>query len=225
MTGNNRIPVLTIDGPSGAGKGTIARQVVLSTGWHFLDSGALYRLAGLYCKRREVDPGDAAAAAELAAELPVEFYLGPDGERILLDGHDVSADIRTEKCGALASQVAALQPVRDALLQRQRDFRQPPGLVADGRDMGTVVFPDAEIKIFLTASPYERAQRRYNQLKEQGADVSLACLAEEIAERDRRDASRSAAPLVAAADAQVIDTTGIGVDAVVERVLALIARR
>ncbi|BAU57254.1 (d)CMP kinase [Halorhodospira halochloris] len=225
MSGAIHIPVLTIDGPSGAGKGTIAREVVLAKGWHFLDSGALYRLTGLHCQRCGVDTQDADLAAELAANLPVEFVVGAEGERVLLAGDDVTAEIRTETTGALASQVAALQPVREALLQRQRDFRQPPGLVADGRDMGTVVFPDADFKVFLTASAEERAERRYKQLKEQGADVSLAVLTEEIAERDRRDASRSVSPLVPAADAQVIDTTGIGVGAVFERVMAVLAER
>lgn len=220
------VPVLALDGPSGAGKGTIARQIVLATGWHFLDSGALYRLTGLYCWHSAVDLDNAAQVASLAAELPVEFMVdGGEGERILLEGQDVTGAIRTETVGALASQVAALQPVRDALLQRQRDFRRAPGLVADGRDMGTVVFPDAETKVFLTASAEERAQRRYKQLKEQGADVSLASLKEEIAERDRRDAARAAAPLKPAAGAHVVDTTGTGITAVVEQVMAMLAER
>lgn len=223
MHSHYSIPVLTIDGPSGAGKGTIAREVVLATGWHFLDSGALYRLTGLYCKLRGVDTLDPESAADLAANLPAEFVVGEDGERVFLDGADVTVELRTETTGALASQVAAQQPVRDALLQLQRDFRKPPGLVADGRDMGTVVFPAADFKVFLTASAHERAERRYKQLKERGADVSLASLTEEIAGRDRRDATRAASPLVPAADAQVIDTTGIGIEAVKERVLVMLA--
>ncbi|MBK5936774.1 MAG: (d)CMP kinase [Halorhodospira halophila] len=225
MTQTNPPPVLAIDGPSGAGKGTVAKAVVLALGWHFLDSGALYRLTGLYCQRQGVAADDAPRAAELAAVLPAEFRVADGAERILLDGDDVSAELRTETTGALASQVAALQAVRDALLQRQRDFRRPPGLVADGRDMGTVVFPDAPVKVFLTASAEERARRRYNQLKEQGADVSLASLSEEIAERDRRDASRTTAPLKPAPDAEYLDTTGLAIETVIERVLAQVRGR
>ncbi len=225
MTQTALPPVLAIDGPSGAGKGTIAKAVVRALGWHFLDSGALYRLTGLYCQRQGVAADDAPRAAELAAVLPAEFQVVDGGERILLDGDDVSAELRTEATGALASQVAALQAVRDALLQRQRDFRRPPGLVADGRDMGTVVFPDAPVKVFLTASAEERARRRYNQLKGQGADVSLATLSEEIAERDRRDASRTTAPLKPAPDAEYLDTTGLDIETVIERVLAQVRGR
>ncbi len=225
-SGVAQAPVLALDGPSGAGKGTVAREVVRATGWHFLDSGALYRLTGLYCQRRGVDPdADAAAAAGLAARLPAAFRLEGGAERVLLDGEEVTAKLRTEATGALASRVAALQPVREALLQRQRDFRRPPGLVADGRDMGTVVFPDAELKIFLTASAEERARRRYNQLKEQGVNVSLGALTEEIAERDRRDASRATAPLQPALDAQILDTTGLAVAQVVEQVLERLQAR
>ncbi|ABM61350.1 (d)CMP kinase [Halorhodospira halophila] len=225
MTETDLPPVLAIDGPSGAGKGTVAKAVVRALGWHFLDSGALYRLTGLYCQRQGVAPDDARRAAELAAVLPAEFQVAGEAERILLDGDDVSTELRTETTGALASQVAALQAVRDALLQRQRDFRRCPGLVADGRDMGTVVFPDAPVKVFLTASAEERARRRYNQLKEQGADVSLASLSEEIAERDRRDASRTTAPLKPAPDAEYLDTTGLDIETVIERVLAQVRGR
>ena len=226
ISGAAQAPVLALDGPSGAGKGTVAREVVRATGWHFLDSGALYRLTGLYCQRRGVEPAaDAAGAAGLAAQLPAAFRLDAGAERVLLDGEDVTAQLRTETTGALASQVAALQPVREALLQRQRDFRRPPGLVADGRDMGTVVFPGAELKIFLTASAEERARRRHNQLKEQGIDVSLDALTEEIAERDQRDASRATAPLQPASDAQILDTTGLEVPQVVEQVLERLRAR
>ncbi|MFP4649074.1 MAG: (d)CMP kinase [Halorhodospira sp.] len=218
-------PVLAIDGPSGAGKGTVAKEVVRILGWHFLDSGALYRLTGLYCERQGVRTDDAAQAAALAARLPVTFCIEDGTERVLLDDDEVSAKLRTEATGALASQVAALQPVRDALLHRQREFRQFPGLVADGRDMGTVVFPHATVKIFLTASAEERARRRYNQLKEQGADVNLATLSEEVAERDRRDASRATAPLKPASDAVLLDTTGVHVTDVIEQVLAQVRER
>ncbi|MBK1734515.1 cytidylate kinase [Halorhodospira abdelmalekii] len=216
-------PVVTLDGPSGAGKGTVAREVVRLTGWHFLDSGALYRLTGLYCRRCGVDLDDAEAVAALAAVLPAAFGTSAGREQVWLAEEDVSGELRSETTGALASRVAALAPVRQALLQRQRDFRASPGLVADGRDMGTVVFPEAPVKIFLTASAEERAQRRYKQLKEQGADVSLATLTREIAERDRRDASRASAPLVPAADAEVLDTTELTVAAVVEHIMARLA--
>lgn len=212
-------PVLAIDGPSGAGKGTVAKAVVEALGWHFLDSGALYRLTGLYCQRCGVDPDDVGRAAGLASELPASFRVVDGNEQVWLGNEEVSGELRTEATGALASRVAVLQPVRDALLQRQRDFRRPPGLVADGRDMGTVVFPDAPVKIFLTATAEERARRRYKQLKDQGANVSLASLSEEIAERDRRDASRATAPLKPAPDAETLDTTGIAVTEVVEQVL------
>ncbi len=218
-------PVLTLDGPSGAGKGTVAKAVVCELGWHFLDSGALYRLTGMYCQRCGVASDDPQGAAQLAAVLPAEFRVGKAQDQILLNDQDVGAELRSEATGALASQVAALQPVRDALLQRQRRFRQPPGLVADGRDMGTVVFPDAPVKIFLTASAEERARRRYKQLKDQGGNVSLQALTEEIAERDRRDASRAAAPLEPAPDAEYLDTTGMEVAAVVEQVLARLRER
>ncbi|MDX1655852.1 MAG: (d)CMP kinase, partial [Candidatus Competibacteraceae bacterium] len=190
------IPVVTIDGPSGVGKGTLALQLAERLGWWLLDSGSLYRLTALAARRQEVDLADVAALVRVAAALEVEFRSGQDGMTILLAGEDVSQAIRTEQCGNAASRVAALPRVRQALLQRQRDFRRPPGLVADGRDMGTVVFPDAAVKIFLTASAEERARRRHNQLREKGIDVSLAALAGEIAERDRRDTDRQVSPLI-----------------------------
>lgn len=217
-------PVIAIDGPSGSGKGTIARLVAERLGFHILDSGALYRLLGLAARRHGVPLDDEPRLATLAAELDVAFR-GTGGEtKILLENHDVTDEIRTEVAGDAASRVAALPAVREALLQRQRDFRRPPGLVADGRDMGSVVFPRAPVKIFLTASPEERARRRYKQLKEKGLGVSLSALSKEIAERDRRDASRAVAPLKPAEGAELVDTTGLGIDEVVERVLAVIHR-
>ncbi len=217
----SQVPVITIDGPSGSGKGTVARALGQRLGWEFLDSGALYRVLGYYAEQRGVALDDETGLTRLARELPVRFDTRDDGDRVLLGGNDVSALIRSEEAGNSASKVAAIPAVRDALLERQRAFRRPPGLVADGRDMGTVVFPDAALKIFLTASVEERARRRHKQLKEQGLSVTLSALLEEIAERDRRDSSRAVAPLKPAADAFIIDTTDIGVDAVVERVLQL----
>jgi 3-phosphoshikimate 1-carboxyvinyltransferase len=217
-------PVVAIDGPSGSGKGTIARRVAQALGWHFLDSGALYRLVALAARRRGIDLDDAAALAGVAAGLDVRFDITASGEeRILLDGDVVTSAIRTEEAGSGASRVAALQAVRDALLGRQRAFRRPPGLVADGRDMGTQVFPDATLKVFLTASPAERAKRRHKQLKDKGIDVSLAALSRDIEERDRRDSERSVAPLVAAEDARVLDSTGLSIDAVTKTVLDWVA--
>jgi CMP/dCMP kinase len=216
------VPVIAIDGPSGSGKGTISRAVANALQWHLLDSGALYRLVALAARRGAIALDDPPALARLASGLDIRFGSGPTGEeRVWLEGAEVTGDIRTEAAGGDASKVAAIPAVRAALLARQRAFAVPPGLVADGRDMGTVVFPGAEVKIFLTASPAERALRRYNQLKEKGVAATLAALSLEIAERDRRDISRSASPLVASADAVVLDTTGVPVDAVVSRVLEI----
>jgi cytidylate kinase len=215
-------PVVTIDGPSGSGKGTISRAIAQRVGWHLLDSGALYRLVALAGIAAGVPAEDAQRHAELAARMRVNFTVAPDGnERIELDGRDVSNAVRSEDAGRGASRVAAWPAVRGALLERQRAFARPPGLVADGRDMGTVVFPGAELKIFLTASPQERALRRHKQLKNKGSDVSLPALSREIAERDLRDQTREVAPLRPAPDACVIDSTGLTVEAVVGRVLAL----
>ena len=216
----NDVPVITIDGPSGSGKGTISRAVARSLGWALLDSGALYRLVALAARRAAVSLNDATALGRLAERFNIRFGSTQSGEEaVWLDGEDVSQAIRTEGAGNDASKVAALAPVRAALLERQRRFAVPPGLVADGRDMGTVVFPHAKVKIFLTASPAERALRRYKQLKEKGVTANLAALSLEIAERDERDSTRSASPLVASADATMLDTTGMSVDDVIERVL------
>jgi CMP/dCMP kinase len=217
------VPVLCIDGPSGSGKGTVSRRVADRLGWHLLDSGALYRLVALAGELERIDPADQAAHAQLAAKLVVQFGQDQAGqERILLGAsqQDVTSAIRTEQAGQGASRVAAWPAVRSALLQRQRDFAQAPGLVADGRDMGTVVFPSAQLKIFLTASPEERARRRYNQLKDKGSGASLAALSLEIAERDRRDSTRTVAPLVPSPEAIVVDSTSLGIDEVVDRIMA-----
>jgi CMP/dCMP kinase len=216
------VPVLTIDGPSGSGKGTVSRAAAKALGWRLLDSGALYRLVALAGRRAAVGLDDAPRLSKFAQALDIRFGSGPAGEEIVwLEGRDVTRDIRTEEAGNDASRVAALPAVRTALLERQRRFALPPGLVADGRDMGTVVFPGARVKIFLTASPQERALRRHKQLKEKGVTANLAALSLEIAERDRRDMTRSASPLVASADAVLLDTTGMSVDAVVDRVLEI----
>jgi len=219
--------VLTIDGPSGAGKGTVARRVAEALGFHLLDSGALYRLLALAALRRGVDLADAPALAALAQALDVDFRLAPGGEGVepWLAGENVQAALRTEECGRAASLVAALPAVRAALLERQRAFAAPPGLVGDGRDLGTVVFPAADLKVFLTASPAERARRRHNQLKQQGVDVNLADLERAIEERDRLDRERPVAPLLPAVDAVAVDTTGVPVAAVVVRILDLARSR
>jgi len=219
-------PIVTIDGPSGSGKGTISRAVARHVGWHLLDSGALYRLVALAGLAAGAAEGDMHTHAGLAERMRVEFGVDANGgERIRLDGRDVTAEIRSEEVGRGASRVAAWPPVRQALLDRQRAFVQPPGLIADGRDMGTVVFPAAQLKIFLTASPEERALRRHKQLKNKGSDVSLPALSREIAQRDLADQSRKVAPLRAAPDACVIDSTGVPVETVVGRVLELGAAR
>jgi cytidylate kinase len=216
------VPVIAIDGPSGSGKGTVCRIIAERLGWHLLDSGALYRLTALAGAARGLDPADEPGHAAVAARLDVRFEVDSTGsERVLLDGRDVTRELRAEVTGNMASVVAVMPSVRAALLARQRAFAEPPGLVADGRDMGTVVFPSAGLKVFLTASAEERARRRYNQLKEKGLAANLAGLSQEILERDRRDSARSVAPLRPAADAVVIDSTGIPVDEVVKRILVL----
>lgn len=208
--------VITIDGPSGSGKGTISQMLAERLDWPFLDSGALYRVLGVAALRRGVDSGEPQKLKKLSEELDVTFRK----EKIFLYGEDVTDTLRTESAGNMASKLAALPEVREALLARQRAFAREPGLVADGRDMGTVVFPDAEAKIFLTASAEERAKRRYNQLKQKGLDVSLSRLAEEIRERDERDRNRSVAPLKAAAAALEVESTGLSIEEVFEQVWA-----
>lgn len=214
-------PVVAIDGPSGSGKGTVSRLLARRTGWHLLDSGALYRLVGLGGVLAGLGREDAAAHARLAARMDVRFSADETGrEHIELDGREVTAAVRSEASGAAASRVAVWPEVRSALLERQRAFARSPGLIADGRDMGTVVFIGARLKIFLTASPEERALRRYNQLKEKDSGVSLAALSLEIAERDRRDSTRSVAPLAPAADAIVLDSTAMTALEVVDEIMA-----
>ncbi len=213
-------PVVCVDGPSGSGKGTVAQRVAAALGFHLLDSGALYRLTALAASTADVDLDDADALARTAARMQPRFEPGADGTtRIVLDGDDVTEAIRAEAVGMNASKVAAEPGVREALLQRQRDFRQPPGLVADGRDMGTVVFPDAELKVFLTASAGERAERRHKQLSEKGIDASLADLLQDIEARDAQDAERGASPMAAADDAVVIDSTERSAESVTGEVL------
>lgn len=221
------VPVLTIDGPSGSGKGTISRTVALHLGWHYLDSGALYRATGLAASWEAIDLSDEAAVADCARRVKIRFQPTAEGgePRVIVNGVDATDDLRTETAGGAASAIAAFPSVRAALVDLQKGFRQAPGLVADGRDMGTVIFPDASPKVFLTASADERARRRYNQLKDKGVSVTLAGLLGEILARDERDANRAVAPLVPAADAVVIDTTGLGIEAVVRRVLDLLPAR
>ncbi len=209
------IPIITIDGPSASGKGTIAEKVAARLGFHVLDSGALYRLTALHALRQGVDLSDEAALAALAAELPAEFRAG----EVWLGGEQVTQAIRAEAVGEGASRVAALPAVREALLARQRAYAQAPGLVADGRDMGTVVFPAAQTKVFLTASPEARAARRHKQLIEKGNPANLADLVRDMRARDARDAQRAVAPLKPAPDALVLDSTAMNIDQVVEAVL------
>jgi cytidylate kinase len=220
------VPVIAIDGPSGSGKGTVARRVAGRLGWHLLDSGALYRLVALAGAKRGVADRDEPVLAALAATLDARFEVDASGaERVLLDGVEVTRELRAEATGGMASRVAAMPAVRAALMGRQRAYATTPGLVADGRDMGTVVFPAAGAKVFLTATAAERARRRHNQLKEKGLAANLAALSQEILERDRRDESRSVAPLRPAADAFIIDSTGLTIDQVVERVIGLARER
>jgi cytidylate kinase len=222
---DQRVPVVAIDGPGGAGKGTISRLVAGRLGWHLLDSGALYRLVALDAIHRGVSLEAETALAGLATRLDVEFQPSGDQVRVRLNGADVTDAIRSESAGEGASRVAALPGVRSALIQRQRDFRRSPGLVADGRDMGAVVFPDADLKVFLTASIEERARRRHKQLKDKGISVSLSGLSRDMVERDRRDSERSVAPLKPSDDARILDTTGMAIPAVVTVVLQWASER
>ena len=223
-TSNKPIPVLTIDGPSGSGKGTISRMVAEALGWHMLDSGALYRAIGFAAGMEGLDLSDAEAVTRCAQTTKIRFRAPPNGgeTRVIVNGMDATDELRTETCGAAASAVAAIPAVRTALFDKQRGFRKAPGLVADGRDMGTVIFPDASYKVFLTASDEERAKRRYKQLKQKGLDVTLSTLLREIQARDLRDASRAVAPLRPATDAVVIDSTGMPIEKVVAAVLKLV---
>lgn len=218
------VPVLAIDGPSGSGKGTISRAVADALGWHLLDSGAIYRAVGYAAGMAGIDLSDAAAVTRCTETAKIVFRDPKDGgdTRVIVNGHDATDEIRTETCGAAASAIAAIPAVRAALLDKQRSFRKAPGLVADGRDMGTVVFADAPYKVFLTASADERARRRYKQLKAKGLAVTLSTLLREIEARDERDATRKVAPLRPAAEALIVDTTGMPVDEVVARVLAVV---
>lgn len=219
-------PVLTVDGPSGVGKGTVSRGLAARWGWHRLDSGALYRILALSALRRGIDLADVERVAALAADLEIEF-LGEteDDEAILVNGENLTREIRAETTGALASKIATAPVVRAALLQRQRDFRQPPGLIADGRDMGTVVFPEAPVKLFLTASAEVRAARRKAQLSRAGVKVIVSDLLEEIRARDERDRTRSTAPLVPADDAVVIDTGSLSRGQVFEAIDRVLVER
>lgn len=209
------VPVITIDGPTASGKGTIAHRVAQALGWLVLDSGALYRLTALAVQQQGVDPNDQEAVARTASQLDVAFQ----GDQVLLSGHDVAGLIRQESVGNLASRVAAYAPLRQALLERQRAFRKAPGLVADGRDMGTVVFPDAPLKIFLVADVNARAERRCKQLKEKGFSANLSGLLEDMRARDERDRNRANAPLVAAHDAKTVDSSDLSIDETVKLVL------
>lgn len=214
------VPIVTIDGPGGAGKGTIAQAIAARLDWHFLDSGAIYRLLALDSLEAGIAVDDLPALAARSQALQIEFpTVGPQAGEVLLNGVVVTKAIRDEACGARASELAAIPTVRDALLARQRAFRQWPGLVADGRDMGTVVFPDAAVKIFLTASAEERARRRHKQLMEQGVSANLADLLQELRARDQRDINRAVAPLAPAKDAVSVDTTSMDVEAVIRTVM------
>jgi cytidylate kinase len=215
------IPVLAIDGPSGAGKGTVSRAVAKKLGWHYLDSGSIYRSLAIAVLKQKVELTDVPEIVKVAQSMALEFECN-DELAVKLNGEDITSQLGLESTGNAASIVAVLPEVRSTLLQKQKDFKKMPGLVADGRDMGTVVFPDAEIKVFLTASAAERAQRRYKQLIEKGIDANLTLLTNEIEERDRRDTERKTAPLSMASDALYIDSSNMTIDEVIEEVLNLI---
>lgn len=223
----SEVPVITIDGPVGVGKGTLTLRLARFLGWHTLDSGALYRVLALAAQKHQVALDNETRLCQLAESLYVHFEALPDlsSTQVWLENQDVSRELRTETCGAWASQLAALTSVRQALLARQQAFRRSPGLVADGRDMGTVVFPDAPLKIFLTASVEARAQRRYKQLKAQEISVNIDTLMREIEMRDQRDMTRTIAPLIPATDAKIVDTTALTIDEVLAQVLHLVAQK
>jgi CMP/dCMP kinase len=218
------IPVLTIDGPSGAGKGTVSRLVAKKLGWNYLDSGSIYRSLAIALLQKDIGPTDIGKIMEVAKTMELAFECN-DELLVKLNGVDVTAQLGTESTGAMASKVAAIPEVRQVLLQKQKDFQQPPGLVADGRDMGTVVFPDADVKVFLTADVTERAGRRYKQLIEKGIDVNIQQITREIEERDSRDKGRKAAPLAQADDALYIDSSAMTIEAVIAKVLSLVPQQ
>lgn len=215
------VPILTIDGPSGAGKGTVSRAVAASLGWHYLDSGAIYRALALAAQKQGINLQDQDAVCKVAQTMSLEFIC-ENQVSVILDGEEITGQLGLETTGKSASIVAALPAVRQALLQKQKDFMRLPGLVADGRDMGTVVFPEAQTKVFLTASAIKRAERRYKQLKEKGIDANLTLLAQEIEDRDRRDSERQTAPLAMAPDAIYIDSSDMTQEAVIQEVLSLV---
>lgn len=222
-----KTPVITIDGASGTGKGVVTQKIASQLGWQLLDSGALYRVLAYAAQKHRIPLENEPQLVETAEQLNVQFITTEIGNfpLILFEGQDVTETIRTEEMGNAASKVGAFPAVRTALLSRQREFRIPPGLVTDGRDMGTVVFPDAEIKIFLTASPEERALRRYNQLKEMGIHGNLSTLVMGLRERDKRDQERAVAPLKPAEDAVIIDTSHLSIEEVVERVMGEVKKK
>jgi cytidylate kinase len=227
MTAIAKPPVLALDGPGGSGKGTVGQILAHRLDWHFLDSGALYRAVGVAAEREKINLDDQPALARLATSMNIRFIPRTDGSAaaVFLNGQDIGNMLRTEESGRLASIVAALPEVRRSLLQKQHSLRLPPGLVADGRDMGSTVFPDAILKVFLTASPEIRAQRRHKQLIDKGFDVNLPRLLDEIRERDARDAGRAVSPLRPAEDACILDTSQLDISGVVERVHGLLRER